>query len=135
MIEKLRRGIVEMDNEIGELRKHLARSLSRADVMGMIAQALAVAGTEPVETAVGAVRCIACGKEIRHVVGALAEADAIRRFGVPTNTLALQQITGGGRVGELYSSPEQLQGIESPRAVRAFRGTVKMSKKQMPKPK
>jgi hypothetical protein len=134
MIEKLRRAIVDMDNEIGELRRSLTKSLTRADVMGMIAQAMTAAGTEAAETAVGAVRCMACGKEIRHVVGALAEADAMRRFGNPTNTLALQQSKGGGRVGELYSSPEQLQGIESPRAVRAFRG-VKLSKQQIPKPK
>jgi hypothetical protein len=134
LLERLRRAIADMDNELSELRRGLGRNLTRADVLAMIAEALSANGRDLPETAVGTVRCIACGRENRQMAGALAEADAIRRYGNPTNTLAIHQVAGGNRVAELYSSPDQLQGIESPRSARPFRAAVKISKQSMPSP-
>jgi predicted nucleic acid-binding Zn-ribbon protein len=72
LLEKLRRAILDMDNELAELRKGLGRNLSRADVMAMIAEALSFGAPDLTDTAIGAVRCIACGRDNRQVAGALS---------------------------------------------------------------
>jgi hypothetical protein len=128
-LEKLRRAILDMDDELSELRKGLGRGLTRAEVMAMINQALL--GNET-ETAAGSVRCIACGKETRQVCGATMETDTVRRLGVPPIALALLSIVGGGHVQPMYSNQEQMQSAiqEAPHSVRPFRASCKVTKHQ-----
>jgi DNA repair exonuclease SbcCD ATPase subunit len=132
LLERLRQAIVEMDAQVAELRRALRKGLSRADVLSMISDA--IASSRASETAIGTVRCIACGKETRQVAGAIGEADAVRRLGQPANALVLLTVAGGGRMGELYSNPDELLGIESPRSVRPFRSPPKVTKQYLPRP-
>jgi hypothetical protein len=132
-LEKLRRAILEMDNELAELRRGLGRNLTKADVLALLNQALLDRETE---TAIGSVKCIACGKETRQVSGATIETDSVRRLGVPPNALALLSLVGGGHIGQLYSNQEQMQSAiqEAPRSVRPFRGACKVTRHQNSKP-
>jgi hypothetical protein len=133
LLEKLRGAIGDMEEELGELRRSLTRNLTRSEVLQMINEAISVSANT--QTAVGTMRCIACGKESRQVAGATGEGEATRRLGTPPNRLALLTIAGAGRVSEMYSSPEQLQpGIESPMAMRPFRASYKVARQAASKP-
>jgi hypothetical protein len=130
---KLRAAIGDMEDGLSELRRGLTRNLTRSEVSQMINEAISVSANT--QTAVGTIRCMACGKESRQVTGATGEGEATRRLGTPTNALALLTIAGGGRVGEMYSSPEQLQpGIETPKAMRPFRASYKVTRQAVSKP-
>ena len=127
LLEKLRKAIVDMDDELSELRSGLRRNVTRADVAAMINEALGFKAD--IETSVGAVKCIACGREMLQVVGASSEADAVRRLGAPVNSLTVPAGHSGGTVGQMFSNADTLAtGIEQPRSIRPFRASCKVSR-------
>ena len=128
LLEKLRKAIVDMDDELSELKSGLRRNVTRADVIAMINEALGL--QTDVETSVGAVKCIACGREMVQVVGASSEADATRRLGTPVNSLTVPAVQGGGAVGQMFSNADTLQTgiVEQPRSIRPFRAACKVSR-------
>jgi hypothetical protein len=122
LLAKLRQAIVGMDKELGDLRKGIAKGLTKRDVLQMIGEALAPDPNS--ETAIGQVKCMACGRDMRQVIGASYEAETIRRLGLPPNALALLASQGNpapsGEVRPLWGRGEELDTgmIESPRSVK-----------------
>jgi hypothetical protein len=126
-LDKLRQAIIDIDEELSEMRAGIEANLTRPEVLQMIEKAFR---DNENETAAGSMRCLACGQTSRHVAGATIEPDTVRRLGVPTNTLALMSILGGNRIGPLYSGPEQLESAieEAPRSMRRGQSPAKVIK-------
>lgn len=132
LLEKLRQAIIDMDDDLTELRKGMNKSLTRADVIALIK---ALTNQEDTSTSVGTVRCIACGRETTVVNGAMTEDEALKRLGAPPNSLAYMTIGGGSNYGQLYTGNDTMdrEFNESPRSKRPFRASCRVTK-QRPKP-
>ncbi|KAK8900577.1 hypothetical protein M9Y10_002906 [Tritrichomonas musculus] len=131
LLEKLRRAILEMDSDLTELRNGIGKNLTRKEVLKMIGEAL-----HPDEndgTSIGTVKCIACGRDTPIVNGAIPENEAIKKLGIPPNSLTLLNLNGSNT--QMYSSLSTLKaGInEAPKSVRSFHA-CKVKKKPVSRP-
>lgn len=119
LLEKIRKAIRQMDDNLADLRNQIGKNLTRKEVQKMIEDVFK--SDEVIEgTSVGAVRCIACGREMPQVNGALPESETIKKLGVPPNSLTL--LNGGGGSTQMYSSLTTLKGgiNETPRSIKSF---------------
>ena len=119
MLEKIKAAILEMDNDLTELKDGISKNLTRGDVLQMIKDTLKLEGR--IEgTSIGGVKCIACGRDMPLVNGALTEDEAAKRLGLPPNSIAF--INSLGANTQLFSNADSLKkGInETPRSVRSF---------------
>jgi hypothetical protein len=110
----------ELKNGLEDLKRALELTATREEINGIIEDLLESMNMET-ETSVGRVKCIACGREMNKVAGALTEAEISRALGTPPNSIAFN--TGAPPIGVAYQSREGFDGaiVESPRAVRPFR--------------
>jgi hypothetical protein len=112
-LERVRASTVAMAHDLDELRGNLGRGLSRADVARMIRDSHPIDDGD--QTAVGIVHCIACGREMRQVVGAMTEQEALRVLGDPVTSIPLAT----GTVGQMYTNTKTIdRSGEGPRSVR-----------------
>lgn len=126
LIEKLRRAIVSMNNELGDLKTNLKRNLTKSDVIALISEMMGNQDFDK-ETAVGTVRCIACGRDMGQVSGASPEIETIKKLGIPINSLTTK--VTANTLGQLYYNQDtMISGIvEQPRSIRA-RSSCKVSR-------
>ena len=84
-------------------------------------------------TSVGTVKCMACGRDTPIVNGAIPENEAIRKLGIPPNSLTLLNLNGSNT--QLYSGLNSLKaGInETPKSVKSFHA-CKVTKKPFSRP-
>lgn len=117
--------IEDLTADMNNIRNALAKVATRADLIGALKKFGSQSESDG-STAVGRVKCIACGRDIQQVTGAMHEEDAERQLGTPSNCLAT-----GGSVGAMYSSIDGLDGglIESPRSLRPFKGSISAKRK------
>lgn len=80
------------------------------------------------QTAVGRMRCMACGREIPQVVGAITEDEAQRILGPPPNSQVYRGKTTN--YGVLYREKEGFDSgiVESPRSIRPFKPATRVKK-------
>lgn len=126
-LEKFRQSIKDVKKELEELRRSLNRGLTRADVEQMISESI---GVNEQGGSIGTLKCIACGRELTQVTGAMTENEAVRRLGKPINSIAMYSTQGYNYMGQLYSSPDLEKPdriVESPRSMRP-RGTISVRK-------
>jgi hypothetical protein len=96
-------------------------------------------GDGATSTSIGIVKCIACGREMQQVAGAMTEDEASKLLGAAPNCVA-----AGPQIAAPFSPIYSASGseafdtaglIESPRAVRPFRATISVRRKlQIPAP-
>jgi hypothetical protein len=74
------------------------------------------------QTAVGRVKCMACGRDIPQVTGAITEAEAQRALGSAPNSMAYKSV-GPAKVGIVFQTKEGFDSgiVESPRSIRPFK--------------
>lgn len=132
LLEKLRRAILEMDNNLTELRSDIGKNLTKKEVLKMIDEALHPDENE-IGTSIGAVRCIACGRDTPIVNGATSQIEATKKLGIPPNSLTLLNLNGSNT--QLYSGLNTLKaGInEAPKSVKSFHA-CKITKRPLSKP-
>lgn len=86
-------------------------------------------------TAIGRVKCIACGRDINQVTGASNEEELLKTLGNAPNSHTFQ--IGSRVVGVQYTNRDKFDSaiIESPRSVRPFRPASQMKTRirQVPK--
>jgi hypothetical protein len=117
-LERVRASMGAMSRELEELRAKLGRGVSRADVVRMIRDSQGIDDGDGDETAVGIVHCIACGREMRQVVGAMTEQEALRVLGAPVTSIPLTT----GTVAQMYTNSRTIdRSGERPRSLRSPR--------------
>lgn len=121
MFEKFQSVIGEMAGRVDELKDCLEQTATRDEINDMVEDILA-SMNQGGETAVGRVRCIACGREIPQVAGAVTEEEATRSLGVPPNSFAYGA-KSQAPIGVRYTGKKEFDSgiVESPRSVRPFK--------------
>lgn len=134
LLKKLRDMIQDMSTELGQLRSSMKKGLTRREVNDLINEALAAFQNDLADTAAGSVKCIACGREVGQVAGAMSEIDALKTLGAPPNSIAFYQSPqSAGYVGQMFGCDGAMetpgQMCESPRGSRSFRASPKITRK------
>lgn len=133
LIEKIRNAMAGMAKDLDDLKNNMNKGLTKADVARMIREMMNTADDDPEQTSVGCVKCIACGRDMRQVAGAMTEDEALRTLGEAPNSVAMFPDIGGGSMGQMYSRTLDRDGLESPRSKRPFR-KCKVTKQFRPHP-
>ena len=128
LLAKLKDSILAMDKELNQLKNALKKSVTRQEVLDMLRD-----NEEMTGTSVGSVRCIACGREVTQVAGAMSEIDALKTLGAPPNSIAV--FGNSTRVSQMYTNDSSLDYngtttrgldtgiIESPRSTRSYKAS------------
>jgi hypothetical protein len=111
----------ELRNGIDDLRHGLQQTPTREEINALLDELVSSLNIET-QTAVGRVKCIACGREMNRVAGALSEAEIARVLGSPPNSIVFQGAANPG-IAVAYQSREGFDSaiVESPRAIRPAR--------------
>lgn len=122
LVASVRKALNEMSADIDELRRS-KKGLSKQDVMEIIRSMMNQHDDfNSDETAVGYVRCIACGREMRQVSGAMTEEQATRKLGYAANSLAVDRSGSSPMeksIGQVYGNTQgDSKFIDSPRSIR-----------------
>lgn len=131
LIDKIRNAMMEMSRELESLKNSMGKSLTKAEVARMIREMTNVEEDNP-QTAVGCVKCIACGRDMRQVAGAMTEDEALKMLGAPPNSVAVFP-PGIGAVGQQFARTLDRESLDSPRSTRPAR-KVKVVKQYRPQP-
>ena len=132
LIDKIKNAMAGMAKELEDLKNSMNKGLTRADVAKMIREMMQ-AEEENDQTAIGCVKCIACGRDMRQVSGAMTEDEAFKTLGAAPNSVAMFPDIGSGPIGQMYSKTLDRDSLESPRATRPFR-KCKVMKHYRPHP-
>ena len=130
LLANLKDSIRAMERELNSLKNALKKSVSRQDVLDLLREQQ----EEITGTSIGSVKCIACGREVSQVAGAMSEIDALKTLGAPPNSIAVFGTTP--RITQIYSSDTALDYgnysartadtgiIESPRSSRSYKAST-----------
>ena len=129
LLNNLKDSIKAMERELNSLKNALKKSVSRQDVLDMLREQ----SEEITGTSVGAVKCIACGRDVTQVAGAMSEIDALKTLGAPPNSIAVFGTTP--RITQLYTNDSLDFGnystrtadtgiYESPRSSRSYKSST-----------
>ena len=127
MFEKFQSVIGEMAGRLDELRDALEQTATRDEINEMVEDILSSLNQDA-QTAIGRMRCMACGREIPQVVGAITEEEAQRILGPPPNSQAYRG--KNSTLGVLYREKDNFDStiIESPRSIRPFKPATRVKK-------
>lgn len=118
-----------LEDQIAALRAAFGKVATRNDIVAAVKKAQLGINIDDGSTAIGYVRCIACGSQIPQVAGAMTEEEATEQLGAAPNCLA----TGpGGRTAMYTNSTDAFDSgrlVESPRSVRPFRASLNARRK------
>lgn len=137
MFEKFQSVIGEMAGRVDELREAVEETATRDEINEMVEDLFNSMNQEG-QTAVGRVRCMACGREIPQVTGAITEDEAQRSLGPAPNSVAFKA-RGAPPLGVVYQTKDGFDStiVESPRSIRPFKpsriGVSKTQKMRSPR--
>lgn len=120
MFEKFQSVIGEMANRVDELKNCVELTATRDEINDMVDEILN-SMNQGGQTAIGRVRCIACGRDIPQVTGATTEEESNRMLGAPPNSFAVN--SKGVNITVRYDKRNGFDSsiIESPRSIRPFK--------------
>lgn len=115
-IAKIKKVITELSGRMDELKDAVENTASREEINSVVEDLIKSMNFES-QTAIGRVKCIACGREIPMVAGALTEEEAERILGMPPNSIAY---SSNGETDLSFSGTHGFNSsiIETPRSVR-----------------
>jgi hypothetical protein len=116
LLDRVNGSIAGLSKELADLRGTIDGALTRADVTRIVRGMLRAEENQD-QTAIGTVHCIACGRQMRQVSGALSEESAVRMLGEPPLSLA-KFPTPASPIGQVFGSPGSLDRIDSPRSAK-----------------
>jgi hypothetical protein len=130
LFERFQGVLGDLSGRVDDLKDALEDTASRAE-MNDIFEDLMSSVCQENQTAVGRMKCMACGRDIPQVTGATSEVEARRAFGTPPNSVAYQ--SGQSTVGIFYQNREGFDSgiVETPRSIRPARPGSKSSKQKM----
>jgi predicted nucleic acid-binding Zn-ribbon protein len=111
----------ELKSGMDDLKEGLEETATRDEINGIVDEIFNQMNVES-QTSIGRVKCIACGRDIHKVAGALTEGEIARALGTPPNSMAFHSSVSPP-IGMQFTSREGFNSAitESPRAVRPFK--------------
>jgi hypothetical protein len=127
MFEKFQAVIADMVGRVDDLKESVEETATRDEINGMIDEILNSLSQEG-QTAVGRMKCMACGRDIPQVSGAVPENEARRALGTPPNSMVFN--APAVKIGVQFQTKEGFDSgiVESPRSVRPFKHGAKSLK-------
>lgn len=129
LLATIRKALADMASDINALKKQSGKGLTKADVMKLIRDFLDQEEYEDDHeaTSIGYVKCIACGREINKVAGAMTEAQAYKSLGAPSNSIAFRPYIGDHLIRQSFGNSDEVDKsfYESPRSRRPKRSNRK----------
>lgn len=122
MFEKFQNVIAEMKNHVDDLKEAVEQTATRDEINDIIEDLFNSLNCES-QTAIGRVKCIACGREIQSVAGALTEQEAARLLGNAPNSYVQKMQGGSPPIGISYTNKDGFDSaiVESPKSVRPYK--------------
>ncbi|KAH0788790.1 hypothetical protein GPJ56_007472 [Histomonas meleagridis] len=129
MFEKFQSVIGDIAGRIDDLRDFLEQTATR-DEINEIVRELSNQINKDSQTAVGAVKCMACGRDIPQVTGATTEEESIKLLGPPPNSIVFKA-RATNSMGLQFGSMDGFDSaiVETPRSVRSARGSLRVTRK------
>jgi hypothetical protein len=133
-LAQLGSNVAELQRSVADVRVHVGRAATKGEVTAIARRLQGIQdGDAATSTSIGIVKCIACGREMQQVAGAMTEDEADRLLGAPPNCVAAAPQSDAPFVPIYAASGSEAFDtagmIESPRAVRPFRATVAVRRK------
>jgi archaellum component FlaC len=118
--------IVDVKTALAELRAQFAQIPTKSDLTAAIKKIKGMQ-SDPL-TSIGSVRCMACGREMQGVSGALTPEEAEKLLGSPSNFVVAGP-SAAGPYSPIYSGNsmdafDSAGILESPRSTRTFRSST-----------
>jgi hypothetical protein len=128
MFEKFQSVIGEIRGRVDELKDCVEQTATREEINDMLEDILN-SMTQEGQTAVGRMKCMACGRDIPQVAGALTEQEAQRALGSAPNSM-VYRTAGQAKVGVVFQTKEGFDSgiVESPRSIRPFKPASRVTK-------
>jgi hypothetical protein len=132
MFEKFQSVIGEMASRVDDLKDCVEQTATREEINDLLEDILNSMSHEG-QTAVGRMKCMACGRDIPQVTGAVTEQEARRTLGSAPNSVVFKG--AGLKVGVQYQTKDGFDSgiIESPRSTRPFKAASKSLKHGKPR--
>ena len=120
-----------LEDQIAALRAAFGKVATRNDIVAAVKKAQLGINIDDGQTAIGYVRCIACGSQIPQVSGAMTEEEATEQLGAAPSCLATSP--SGRTFSAMYTNSTDAfdsgRLVESPRSVRPFRASLNARRK------
>lgn len=132
MFERMQGIVSDIKYALNRLKDEVQQTATRAEINGFIDELMKSTRTDA-QTAVGRVRCIACGRETTQITGAMTEAEIERTLGNNT-PISLMRGVVNHKPGMAYSSIEGFDSaiVEEPRSKRPPQAVLSQSHSQQP---
>jgi hypothetical protein len=110
LLDRITESITGLSKELPDLRSTVGKTPSRGDVMRIV-RGLLTNEDDDQQTAIGSVHCIAWGREMKQVAGALTEEDAMRVLGEPLASVAtFAALTGP--IAHMFVGPASFDRVD-----------------------
>jgi hypothetical protein len=133
MFEKFQGVIGDIRGRVDELRNSVEQTATREEINEMLDELLSSISQEA-QTSVGRVKCMACGRDIPQVAGAVTEQEAQRILGSPPNSMVFRG-AGVSKVGVVYQTTDGFDSgiVETPRSFRPVKPISRGQKQVKPR--
>ena len=118
MFEKFQTVISGLSKRVAELKEGYDRTPSRDEINSIVTSMIKMISQES-QTSIGRLRCIACGREIPQVTGAMSEDEAINALG-PVSNSTVFHVHEPSNIGVRYGDTEHFDSeiVEAPLSIR-----------------
>lgn len=122
ILERFQNVIQEIAQRMDELKEFLEDTASRSEINDLVSDIILTMQTE---TAAGAVKCIACGRDIVKVVGSATESEANKILGPPPTSYAFKRGQQTSYSVQ-YTNREGFDSliVESPKAIKPIKPII-----------
>ena len=132
MFERMQGIVADINLALNKLENEVQQTATRKEINGFLEELMKSHRSDG-QTAVGRVRCIACGRETAQITGAMTDAEVERAFG-PNTPNSLVRGVSNHKPGVSYSSTDGFDSaiVEEPRSKRPPQGVLSQSQVQQP---
>ena len=118
MFEKFQAVVSGLSKRVSELKEGYDHTPSRNEINSIVESMIGMI-TQESQTSIGRLKCIACGREIPQVTGAMSEDEAFNALGPVTNSTVFH-VHSPANVGVRYGDSEHFDSeiVESPLSIR-----------------
>lgn len=118
MFEKIQTVISGLSKRVAELKEGYDRTPSRDEINSIVTSMVKMISQES-QTSIGRLKCIACGREIPQVTGAMSEDEALNSLG-PVSNSTVFHVNAPSNVGVRYGDTEHFDSeiVEAPLSIR-----------------
>lgn len=135
MFERMQGIVADINLALNRLKDEVQQTATRKEINGFIEELMKSTRSDA-QTAVGRVRCIACGRETMQITGAMTEAEIERALGSNTPNSLVRGVSNH-KPGVSYSSTDGFDSaiVEEPRSKRPAQTIMSQSQySQMQQP-